>query len=246
MSVTLVNHPNWITKCEGLAANAAQRGLTFNLCPLQVEALYTTTDRCAYTQVKFDMSCPRNKPTVERIDHTIGYELANLCLVTREANVLKDVFFDKNRTDRINYEKVQLINKIALSLEKIKNGELPSLEYIARYNVINTGYDLGDEIEMTTYLDHSGVTSRLFNILKSVAGANLFRITAQMVYNLVRLNTCNITGATCDSESTFLQPTLELINPNDGYIDSNIMLICVTAQVVRASGLTRDQVTKLV
>lgn len=78
-------------------ANAAKRGIGFNLTLSQYRKLFTRK-YCAYTGVYLTMQSvggeplPSNYATLERIDNMIGYVPGNVIVISHEANKVKAVF----------------------------------------------------------------------------------------------------------------------------------------------------------
>lgn len=115
----------WITKekidkkLTNKRNNAKQRGLT---CTLSLSDLLVIFDRnvgvCDYTGKPFDESDPYLGCSIERIDCNRGYEVGNICLVSIQANRIKDEVFD--RTDqkdiKISKEFVSILAAISVKV----------------------------------------------------------------------------------------------------------------------------------
>lgn len=76
-------------------ANAAKRGIEFNLTIAQYRKLFIRK-KCAYTGVELTMVAdgplPGNYATLERIDNNKGYVMGNVVVISHEANSIKSVF----------------------------------------------------------------------------------------------------------------------------------------------------------
>ncbi len=73
--------------------DARKRGIEFSLVKEDLKALFERNNgACDYTGLPFNTE---RTPTIERIDDKVGYVRGNLCLVSVEANQLKDTLLDK-------------------------------------------------------------------------------------------------------------------------------------------------------
>ena len=86
-------------KVRNKVNNCYERGiqfaLTWEVLDLLVDKWVLGKGTCDYTKEPFSRSLTSlSRPTLERVDSSLGYEEGNLCIVTYEANVIKSKFED--------------------------------------------------------------------------------------------------------------------------------------------------------
>lgn len=108
-------------KLSKKCANAKKRGIDFSLTIEDVESLWSRNDgRCDYTGLHFSEKADEMSATIERIDDQKGYVRGNLCLVCGLANMLKDSFLDKGKTQTIkmNYQSFHAVGALRYKVTK--------------------------------------------------------------------------------------------------------------------------------
>lgn len=180
-------------------------------CSLTQKAIYhifsLNDGFCDYTGFKFsDLPEDPLYPSLERIDDNKGYELGNVCLVTRCANTLKDEFFDKMRRSEQNLKDFE-----KPLLEKLKQNLTP--QYLQslkdKYNI---NIENKEEIKMTEVAkklvkrpDDLAATGYYTKFCKALLGKDKdVEITFSQFKSKYLSKRCKLTGDILDSSDKFM------------------------------------------
>lgn len=91
-------------KVRNKIGSCRDRGISFSLTwevlDLLVDKWVLGKGTCDYTGVSFSLGLTHpSRPTLERVDSSLGYEEGNLCVVTSEINTIKSKFEDYQPTE---------------------------------------------------------------------------------------------------------------------------------------------------
>jgi hypothetical protein len=107
--------------------DSLKRGISFELSLEEYKVLRSFREStCDYTGIVFSKE-GQNAASIERIDKKVGYVLSNCCMVTRRANILKDIIIDEKGTTRLSLQDLETMKIIK---EKLKNPEKLSEKYV--------------------------------------------------------------------------------------------------------------------
>lgn len=207
------------------------RNVGFELSFEEYKTLMTKADKCDYTGENFEDNVTHLFRSIERIDKNLPYRKDNCCIVTVQANQLKDIL--EEDVGKIAIEHIETLLKIKDTLRSKTRLELAS-KYFPE--VLHSGKQ-DSSIEEKIILKSEDVNVEQGNNHTDVEVAQAyiefakesedFMVSFSMFKRKLLKTKCEFSGKTFDKKNHYLHKRITKKDYEAPFTDDNITVICL-------------------
>lgn len=222
------------------------RNVGFELSFQEYKTLIQNSDVCDYTQEEFSDEETHLFRSIERIDKNLPYRKDNCCVVTVQANQIKDIL--EEDSGKVAIEHIDKLSKIKHTLETKSRLQLAGKYFpellSQEENTMSQETNSGNDNTVTeTHLDLS-IANSYIDRCKNIQG---FNISFNKYKQKYLKKTCDVTGRTFNQGQQPLKKVFIKIDENKAWQDDNVRVVCnIVKTIVGHKLFTEKELGKLV